>query len=180
MEQGPKREIIKIIQSMLTRVQEQYALAIGVSANHILVTLPNTTTAITTGATALPSTAAISLTAKQASVGTSNASVGLAGSKVRVIITGVINALNTLQAVITPTLSLTANGVNTVSPVLDSFALPGNTSSPMVGMAAWIVEVNNTLWAAGQTIVATLALTGSATGGSAPPNTLSVSMQEIF
>jgi hypothetical protein len=179
MEQGPKREIIKIIQSMLTRRDGISSQIIAVNANHTLANFPNTTTAITTGATAMPTTTPISLTAKGS--GSSVAPGGLPGTRVRVLIAGAINALNTLQAVITPTLSFTANGANTVTAAtLQAFALPGNTSSPMVGMISWIAEVTNTLWAAGQTITATLSLTGSATGGSAPLGALTLSMQEIF
>ena len=177
MEQGVRREVLKMILATTKRVEEQAALSVGVQANHTLVSLPNTTTAITTGATALPGTS-ITLTAKQAGVMNS----AVPGARFRVLIMGAINALNTLQAVITPTISFTANGINTTTAngTLVPFALPGNTSSPMVGMMAEICEVSNTLWAAGQTVTATLSLTGSVTGGSAPIGSVSVSMQEIF
>ena len=174
MEQGPKREIIKLIQSMLTRVQQQAALSIGVLANHTLVQLPAATTALTTASPVSMGTA--TLTAK-----------GNSGN-FRVQFFGSIIALNSLQAIITPSLSLTQNGIATATPTVfgGPIALPGNTSNPsvasVVGYAETAFNKYTTGFAptVGQTVVATLSLGASTTGGSVAASAIGLSMQEIF
>ena len=174
---GRRRNIDKgsYAQLMLALLGDQGAGTIEVLANHTEIALPSTTTAITTGATAMGT---ISLTAK----GPSNFRIEYAMQ---------LNALNTLQAVITPTVSFTANGVDTITATLPAMAFPPNTSSPTTGILSGFAEAsavaalaaNTTIpWAPkpGQTIIATLSLTGSATGGSVPASLSELAMQEIF
>ena len=125
---GRRRNIDKgsYAQLMLALLGDQGAGTIEVLANHTEIALPSTTTAITTGATAMGT---ISLTAK----GPSNFRIEYAMQ---------LNALNTLQAVITPTVSFTANGVDTITATLPAMAFPPNTSSPTTGILSGFAEAS--------------------------------------
>ena len=152
---------------------------LGVLANHTFANLPATTTAITTGATTMGSA---SLTVK----GPGNVGIDLRGT---------FNALNTLQPIVTPVITATVNGANTITTVGTSLtqgmAAPGNTSSPSTGQLAMYLDTKIIAQSAvntgsgwnpqpGQTIQVTVALIGSTTGGSAPLDALDVTLQEKY
>jgi hypothetical protein len=174
---GPDRdEVQKMIDQAVSAAYARLNGAIGVLGNHQESLIPATTTAILTANTGISN--APSITVK-------------GGGNIRIQITGQVNALNTLQAVLTPSIVLTQNGINTIQGNLTQLALPGSTSSPSVGELVLFAESSAIAALAsntgtpfkptpGQTIAVALDMIASATGGSVPANGLTVSLQEIF
>lgn len=154
----------------------------AVLANHTFANLPATTTAVLTAAGGT-------------SMGTATLTTKGAGN-FRINVNGTWNSLNTLQPIVTPILTLTVNGINTITTVgtalLSGVAAPGTTSSPTVGVGidfqidSKIIAQSATNTSVpfaplpGQTVVATLLLIGSTTGASVPLDDIDVTMQEIF
>jgi len=178
---GRRRNIDKASfnEVMLALLGSEAGLIPKVLANHQAVGLPASTTAITTGAT---------------SMGTGSLTVTGPGN-VRIYVVGALTATNTSGPLISGTISLTQNGTNTIS--LTGTALRGMPQVSMQNVSAANSEIvyeffsnevagsgaNTTIpWnpTVGQTIVATLSFTASATGASANASQVRLEMDESF
>ena len=178
--QMDRQDIQEMIDAAVSAAYTRGAWIQGVLQNHAFGLIPSATTALTTAAAVVMGT--VSLVAK----GSGN---------IRVQFYGSIIALNSLQAIITPSVTVTQNGINTFSAgppgtgnnvALPIWALPGNTSNPSVAPIVGYFEtasVKNTVGftgAAGQTIAVTLLIGASTTGGSVAAGAIGMEVSEAF
>jgi hypothetical protein len=151
LKQPERDEVFAMIDQAVSAAYARAASIQGVLANHSFQVEPTSTVAILTTATTL---AVSTMTAK----GPAN---------FRFIYAFAIDALTTTQPVVTPTLSVTIGGADTITAVLPAITMPLTTESPSFGMLSGVIEsarmatlASNTSvpWAptAGSVIVATL------------------------